>query len=100
MDKYDVRLLSRAYHSLDEIYGHIAENLLSVQAAEQLISALEDAFTSLAEMPCRGAKRRTGAYAGRGYRQLFIKNYIIVYRIDESAKQVIIVTIKYSKSKF
>ena len=52
------------------------------------------------EMPNRGAPRRIGNYANKGYRQLFIKNYTIVYRVDETEKQVIIVTVKYAGSDF
>ena len=52
------------------------------------------------EMPNRGAPRRIGTYANKGYRQLFIKNYTIVYRVDETEKQVIIVTVKYAGSDF
>lgn len=51
-------------------------------------------------MPQRGAKRRVGAYANKGYRQLFVKNFTIAYRIDEVKKQVIIVTVRYSRSEF
>lgn len=40
------------------------------------------------------------AYSNKGYRQLFVKNFTIVYRIDEEKKQVIIVTVRYSKCQF
>jgi len=43
---------------------------------------------------------RVGAYAGKGYRQLFIKNDTVVFRVDENKKQVLIVTVRYSKSSF
>ena len=45
-------------------------------------------------------ERTTGIYAHQGYRQLLVDNYTAVYRVDESKKQVIIVTIRYSKSQF
>ncbi len=51
-------------------------------------------------MPHRGALRKTGAYADKGYRQLFIGSFIVVYRINEAEKQVVIVTVRYSKSQF
>ena len=49
-------------------------------------------------MPYRCPKRKRGIYANKGYRQLFIKNYTIVYRIDEISKSVMIVTVRYSAS--
>lgn len=100
MDKYKVKLLTYAYQNLDEIYEYIIKELEALTAAENLISKLEEAIYSLEETPQRGSFRKVGAYAKKGYRQLFVKNFTIVYRIEESAKQVIIVSIRYSKSQF
>ncbi len=100
MDKYSVKLLSMAYRNLDEIYEYIAKELLSEQSAENLIDDLEEAILSLETMPSRGAKRRIGIFANKGYRQIFVKNFIIIYRVDDESKEVVIVTVKYSKSGF
>lgn len=40
-------------------------------------------------------ERNEGRYAGKGYRQLLIDNYIAIFRIDESHKTVYVVTIQY-----
>ena len=55
----------------------------------------------ISQKSCRATvERRVGAYAGKGYRQLFVKNYTVVFRIDEEHKTVIIVTVRYSASQF
>ena len=100
MDKYGVKLLSAAYRNLDEIYEYIAAELGAEQSALNLIDKLEEGIFSLEVMPQRGAKRRVGAYAKKGYRQLFVKNFTIVYRIDEVKKHVVVVTVRYSRSQF
>ena len=100
MDKYAVKLLSRAYRDLDGIYAYIAEALLEPSTAQKLLNTMEEAIFSLEELPQRGAPRKNGAYANKGYRQLFIKNFTVIYRVDEAKKQVIIVTVRYSKSQF
>lgn len=100
MDKYSVKLLSAAYRNLDDIYAYVATQLQAEQSALNLIDKLEEAIFFLEVMPHRGAKRRVGAYANKKYRQLFVKNFTIVYRIDEVKKQVIIVTARYSRSEF
>jgi addiction module RelE/StbE family toxin len=100
LDKYAVKLLSRAYRDLDGIYAYISETLLELNTAQNLMNALEEAIVSLEKLPYRGALRKTGAYANKGYRQLFISNYIVIYKIDEVEKHVIIVTVRYSKSDF
>nr|WP_300849368.1 type II toxin-antitoxin system RelE/ParE family toxin [uncultured Schaedlerella sp.] len=55
---------------------------------------------SLEEQPYRGAERKYGFYAYKGYRQLFISGYIIIYEILDSENIVAVLTIKYSGSEF
>lgn len=98
--KYHVKLMSRALRDLDNIYTYIARNLLEPGTAEKFIDTLEDEILSLESMPHRCAERRVGAYAGKGYRQLFVKNYTVVFRIDEEHRTVIVVTVRYSSSQF
>jgi len=100
LDKYAVKLLFRAYRDLDGIYAYIAEALLEPSTAQKLLDALEEAIFGLRELPQRGAIRKNGAYANKGYRQFFIKNFTVIYRVDEAKKQVVIVTVRYSKSQF
>lgn len=100
MDKYRVRLYARAYRDLDNIYTYIAKTLQEPGTAEKMATALEDAIYSLETFPERGSLRRTGIYANQGYRQLFVKNYVIVYRVQRKEKEVYIVTVRYAPSQF
>lgn len=100
MAKYTVKLMQRVSSDLDDIYNHIADDLKETGMAEKMADSLEEAILSLNEIPYRGSIRRTGAFANRGYRQLFVKNFTIVYRIDEARKMVIIVTVRYTPSSF
>ena len=100
MVKYQVKIPPQAFRDLDMIYSYIAEHLLEPGTAEKLVDEIERGIFSLEDLPNRGAPRRIGQYANKGYRQLFVKNYTIVYRVDEAAKCVIIITVKYSASEF
>ena len=100
MDKYKVSLTSRALRDLDDIYVYIAQTLLVPETALGMVDKIEKEILSLEEMPYRFPERKTGAYANKGYRQLFVGNYTVIYRIDEKHRQVIIVTIRYSPSQF
>lgn len=93
MDKYTIKLLSKASRDIDEIYTYISEQLNNEGATSDLAEQIEEAIFSLETMPFRGAKRRVGAYAKKGYRQLFVRNFIIIYRVDHEKKHVIIVTV-------
>jgi plasmid stabilization system protein ParE len=99
-NRYSIKLLPRAYRDLDGIYGYISENLREPGIAAKLVDSLEKAIFSLESMPERGALRKTGAYANKGYRQLFVGNFTVVYRVAKARKSVLIVTVRYSKSKF
>ena len=100
MDKYVVKLYARAYRDLENIYTYIAENLLEPGTALNMVGELENAISSLEQLPERGAIRRVGAYANGDYRQLFVKNYVIIYRVLKQKKEVHIVTVRYMPSNF
>lgn len=100
LDKYTVKLYASAYQDLNDIYTYIAESLLEPDIALNIIDELENAIFSLEQFPDRGSIRRIGVYANRGYRQLFVKSYSIIYRILDVKKEVHIVTIRYVSSNF
>lgn len=89
MPKYSIKLYARAYRDLDEIYDYIAHNMLEPEVASDLIDTLEEAIYSLEYLPERGAQRRTGVYANSYYRQLFVKHYVIIYRVLKKRKRFI-----------
>jgi addiction module RelE/StbE family toxin len=99
-NRYIVKLLPRAYRDLDGIYEYVAKTLMEPGTAVKLIDALEEAIFSLESMPNRGPSRKRGMYANKGYRQLFVGNFTIVYRVVEAKRMVLIVTVRYSKSRF
>lgn len=100
MNKYKIKLTPRTVQDLDGIYRYIAEQIKEPEIANNLLDTLEDAIDSLEILPNRGAERKIGVYASKGYRQLFVKNFTLVYRVDEKHKQVIIMTVRYSMSSF
>ena len=67
LDKYSAMLMPRAYKDLDAIYEYIADSLDVIETAEDIIVELEDVILSLDSLPYRGAKRKVGAFANKGY---------------------------------
>lgn len=100
MDKYGVQLMDRALRDLDGIYAYIARTLSEPGTALKLAETIESEIFSLETMPYRCPERQVGAYGEKGYRQLFVKNYTVIYRVDEQHKMVIVVTVRYSPSQF
>lgn len=100
MSDYSIMFTDYARKNLEEIFGYISGNLKAPETALKLIDELEEAVESLSRMPHRCPERKVGAYADKGYRQLFVKNFTVIFRVDESARNVIIITVRYSKSAF
>ena len=65
--------------------------------AEEQADRLEAGIFSLEEYPYSCAERKTGRYANRGYRELIVDSYIIIYKIHERKKEVDIVTVQHGK---
>ena len=99
MDKYTVKMFPQAYRDIDKIYEQALLVSNYADDAIALAEKLEKAILSLEEQPYRGAERKYGFYAFKGYRQLIVENYI-VYEVLENEKVVAVVTVKYGKSEF
>lgn len=95
-----MKFLPKAYRDIEEIYNYISQTLIEKDIALKIVNDIEEAIFGLEKFPLRGAERKIGMYADKGYRQVFCKNFNIIYRVDELMKYVIIVTIRYSKSNF
>lgn len=100
MAEYDVKLTSKAFSDIEGIYKYISENLCANSSAINIVNQIEEAIFSLETFPNRGSIRRTGRYANKNYRQLFVANYVIVYKVVEESKKVIVMTVKYARSNF
>ena len=95
MDKYKVKINPRAIRELEQIYEYIANEKLAPENAKGQVDRIKKYILSLATFPQSHQERREGRYAGKGYHQLLIDNYIAIFRIDEPCKTVYVVTIQY-----
>ena len=95
MDKYKVKLTPRAFRDLDEIYSYIALEKLAPENAKGQTDRIKVALKTLDTMPQSHQDRQTGSYAGRGYKQLIVDNYMAIFKINENQKIVQVVTIQY-----
>ena len=84
-----------AISELDRIYKYIADDKLSPQNARGQVDRIKKAVLNLDTFPQSHQERNEGRYAGKGYRQLLIDNYVVIFRIDELHKTVYVVTIQY-----
>lgn len=95
MDKYTVILYKRAIRDIESIYAYISTEKLSPENARNLADRIKKAILGLDSMPQSHQDRIVGRFAGKGYKQLLIDNYVAIYKIDETKKIVWVVTVQY-----
>lgn len=95
LDNYKVKINPRAIYDLDSIYEYLANNKLVPENAKGQVDRIKKAILNLDTFPQSHQKRNEGRYAEKGYRQLLVDNYIVIFRIDEADKTVYVVTIQY-----
>ncbi len=95
MERYKVMLYPRAYRDIDGIYAYIALEKLAPENAKGQTDRIWKAIRTLETSPASHQDRLEGRYAGRGYKQLLIDNYIAIFKIDEKKKTVYVITVQY-----
>ena len=95
MDKYSVILYPRAFLDIDDIYAYIALEKMSPENAKGQTDRIWDAIKSLEQLPESHQDRLVGRFAGKGYKQLIVDNYIVIFKIDKEQNRVYIVTVQY-----
>jgi len=86
--KYKVKITSMAFNDLREIYSYISSTLSAEEAAKNLMKKIDNAITSLDEMPHRHNLSLDQTLREKGYRRIVVKNYVILFLIDEKEKIV------------
>ena len=97
MIKYQIILYPRAYRDIDDIYAYIAVEKQSPQNAKAQTDRIWNAIMSLQLFPESHQERLVGKYAGRGYRQILVDNYMAIYKADKDRQTVYVVTVQYQK---
>lgn len=95
MVKYHIKLYPRAYRDMEEIYRYIAIEKQVPENAKAQTDRIWKAIKNLEIFPDSHQDRLEGKYAGKGYKQLLIDNYIAIYKIDETEKTVYVITVQY-----
>jgi len=95
MEKYKVMLYPKSFRDIDGIYAYIALEKLDPENARNQTDRIWAAIETLDSFPSEHQDRQVGKYAGRGYKQLMIDNYVAIFKIDEQSKTVYVVTVQY-----
>ena len=89
---YQVFLTDDATYDLEGLLGYI-ESLDAPEMADYVLDKIEEAFSSLADNPQRGAYPNELLAVGlREYREIYFKPYCIIYRVIDQHVYVMVIT--------
>lgn len=97
---YNVIVTKSAHKDLEKIYSYIAINLDNKIAANTFLNEVENSYNKLQSNPTLYAHCNDERLANLKYRRVVIKNYILVFKIDESKKTVYILRFFHSKQDY
>ncbi len=97
MDKYRIDISEPAENDLRDMVRYIAAQLSAPLTALKMMNLVEEAIMGLAIMPHKCPPVVDERLALRGYRKLLVKNYVVLFTIDERAKVVAVERILYAR---
>ncbi|MCL1820659.1 MAG: type II toxin-antitoxin system RelE/ParE family toxin [Oscillospiraceae bacterium] len=87
---YKVDVSDRAETDLDRIIEYITVKLSAPKAASDLLDKVYDCYSNLEKNPYVYETCRDSRLKSEGYRRAVINNYIMIYKVYEDTKDVIV----------
>lgn len=97
MTKFEVRLHNGAIDDLGKIVRYIRDDLESPMAADSFLNQAVEAMNSLTSMPERNPVVHDLGTDEIIFRRMLVKNYEIIYTVDQIRLKVYVVGIVYAK---
>lgn len=89
-----------AHRDLDNIVSYIAVQLVNPIAATNFLNEVEKCYLYLKSNPLMYERCHDVRLEKEAYRKASINNYVLVYKVDESAKEVIIYRFFYGAQDY
>ena len=87
---YDLVVTSKAYQDMDEALDYITNTLYTPKAATELVDEIIECQRILKENPFAYSKCIDKNLEERGYRRAIVKNYILLFKIEEPKRVAIL----------
>lgn len=88
------------HRDLDAVIAYIVLSLENRIAAASLLDAIEQSYDEIARLPLMYEAFRDPYLKELGYRKAVIRNYIMVYKVDERAKTVYILRLFHGRQDY
>lgn len=97
---YKLLITASALNELNEIVDYISNNLDNPFAAAGFLDKVEECYDRLKDNPKIYQCCDHQNFKEKGYRKVIIKNYILIYRIDEKNNTVYILHFVYGRQDY
>lgn len=97
---YDLLITELADEDLDAIVQYISFDLSNPVAAKNLLDKLEAVYQFLVSSPQMYPVCDDDRLKGRGYRKVLLKNYILIFRVDEAISRVYLLRFFYGPQNY
>ncbi len=97
---YKLIVTELAHHDLDKIVSYITVELVNPMAATDFLDEVDKCYGFLKSNPWMYEKCQNKRLEKEGYRRAPIKNYLLVYKIDEESKKVNILRFFYGAQDY
>ena len=97
---YKLIVAELAHRDLDNIVSYIAIQLATPIAATNFLDEVEKCYSNLKSNPLMYERCHDVRLEKEGYRKATIKNNVLVYKVDEAAKAVIIHRVFYGAQDY
>ena len=97
---YKLIITELAHQDLDNIVSYIVVRLANPAAASSFLDEINKCYEYLRNNPIMYSKCYDSRLEKEGYRKAVIKNYIMVYKVDEDTKMVSILRFFYGAQDY
>ena len=99
-ESYKIFFTDNAIQDMNNIFEYISEKLYLPNSARNLMKEINNKIETLKYMPKIYNVIKKNDLLENEYRKIVIKNYVIIYTINECTKVVYVVNLYYSKSNY
>ena len=97
---YKLIISELAHQDLDSIIAYISIQLANPMAAGDFLTEVDQCYSYLKSNPMMYEKCQDKRLGSEGYRKAVIKNYVLVYKINEASQTVSVMRFFYSAQDY
>ena len=97
---YNIVISQDAHNDIDNCIGYIVNDLKNPVAAQNLLDKIVQAYTEISDNPHMYAYCNDSRLRKDGYRKVVIKNYVLIYRVDNNTQTVYVIRFFYGRQNY